>query len=143
MVEQIWKRDPNNPRIGLSLAILKLQQGQLDEADRLLGQLQKLDPNSLPVASTQVQLYLRKKQPQDAVQVCNDLVARHPDAASYLLQGRTLLATGRADAAEQGFTKATGLEPRNPDVWVSRSDFYRSRGKIFEAMADMDRALAV
>lgn len=143
IVEQVWSRDPNNPRIGLSLAVLKIQQGKFNEADRLLGQIQKLDPNSLPIASTRVRSYLRQRRPQEAMRVCDDLVARRHDAASCLLRGRALSAAGRADAAAQDFSKAVELESHNPEVWVARSDFYRGQGKVAEAMADMDRALAL
>jgi len=143
MLEQLWSRDPNNPRIGLSLAVLKIQQGRFDEAYPLLAQLRKLDPNSLPIASSQVQLFLRQKRSQEAVQVCDGLVALRKDAASHLLRARTLSASGQADAAARDFGKAVELESRNPEVWVARSDFYRVAGKAAEAIADMDRALAL
>jgi tetratricopeptide (TPR) repeat protein len=143
LIQQIWSRDPNNPKIGLTWATIKLRQGRLDEADRLLSEGRKLDPNSYEIASTQVQLYLQQGKSQEALQICNDLVTRIHTAASYVLRGRALAALGQKDAARKDFDAATTLEPRDPQVWISRSDFNRSDGKIAEAAADMGRAVAL
>ncbi len=143
LIQQIWSRDPNNPKIGLTWATIKLRQGKLEEADRLLSEGRKLDPNSYEIASTQVQLYLQQGKSKETLQVCNDLVTRVHTAASVMLRGRALAALGQKDAARKDFDTATTLDPRDPQVWVVRSEFNRNDGRMAEATADMERAVAL
>ena len=51
ILENLLTDDPNNRSICLSLALLKMQQNEFDQAGELLARLQTLDPNSLPVTA--------------------------------------------------------------------------------------------
>jgi tetratricopeptide (TPR) repeat protein len=143
ILQEYISDDPNNRTASLTLALLKIQQEQYDEAGALLEGLRVGDPNSLPIASAQIQLNTRRGQTEEALKICDEIVGALGTAPAYLLRARTYVTLGLAERAVEDFARAVAAEPNNPSVWVARSDFRRSAGRSAEAAADIERALSL
>jgi Tfp pilus assembly protein PilF len=56
--------------------------------------------------------------------------------------GRQDLAAGRLDAAEKEFRAALAAEPNNPAAHTELAEMYRRRGKLDEAVQELQASLA-
>ncbi len=143
ILEDLLINDPNNQAACLSLALLKMQQNQFEEAGKLLIELKTKAPDSIPVTAAQVQLYIRQNKTEEALRLCDDMINNLKNASAYVLRARTYTLIGQNDKAADDFGHAVSVEPNNVDVWISSSDFNRSLGRVDKAIADIDKALTI
>jgi tetratricopeptide (TPR) repeat protein len=143
LLQDVLVNDPNNQAACLSLALLKIQQGDYELASNLLDKLKNLSPNSLPVTAAQIQLNIRQDKRSEALRISDEMVKNLDNAAAYILRARTYATMGQTDEAVKDLDRAVSIEPDNIEVWVSRSDFYRSMGQFKNASADIKRALSL
>jgi tetratricopeptide (TPR) repeat protein len=108
-----------------------------------LDKLRTQDPNSLSVKVAQVQLNLQQQKPQEAIRLCNEIIANLNNASAYILRARTYATLGQTDKAIEDLQRATTIEPNNIEAWVARSDFYYSAGQRDKAEADIQQALSL
>ncbi|MFH1371559.1 MAG: tetratricopeptide repeat protein [Planctomycetota bacterium] len=142
-LENMLRRDPNSRSLLLSLALLKIRQDKLIEAEKMVEQLRAEEPNSLPIAAVQVDLGIRKGDSEGVLRLCDEMVEKLNTASAFLLRGRTYVVLGRVALAKDDFERAVSLEPNNPDTWITKSAFHRSLGELDEAIADIRHALSV
>jgi len=140
ILQDILNRNPNNQNAHLSLALLKMQQSKFEETEKLLTQLKTQEPNSLAVIATQIQLYLRQDKPEQALEICREIVANLNNAPAHILSARTYATLGQSDTALEELDQAISLEPDNVEVWIARSDFNRSIGQTNKAAEDIKHA---
>ncbi|UCF14324.1 MAG: tetratricopeptide repeat protein, partial [Phycisphaerales bacterium] len=143
VLEEILSDDPNNQRAYLSLALLKIQQQEYEEASQLLDTIKQRYPNSLPVTAAQIQLLFSQEKTADALRLSDEIVDRLENASAYILRARAYASVGQFEKAREDLESAVLSEPNQIEVWVARSDFFRSRGKKEEAVADIKRALTL
>ncbi|MGA2069873.1 MAG: tetratricopeptide repeat protein [Sedimentisphaerales bacterium] len=143
VLEDLFAADTNNMPAGLSLARLRLLQGRLDDAAGILGILDAKEPNSFPVAAAKVELNLRRGKNAEAMEICNETVRKLGDASALVLRARTFALLGQNDNAQTDFEQAAAVEPNNVEVWLAKSDFYRSIGNYDMAYIDMQRSLLI
>ena len=143
LLQDVLVNDPNNQAACLSLALLKIQQGDYELASNLLDKLKNLSPNSLPVTAAQIQLNIRQDKRSEALRISDEMVKNLDNAAAYILRARTYATMGKTEEAVKDLDRAVSIEPDNIEVWVSRSDFYRSTGQFKNASADIKRALSL
>jgi len=143
ILQDILDNDPNNQTAGLSLALLKIRQDEFDEASELLTRLKNLDPKSLPVIAAQIQLNIRQDKKTEALRVSDEIVKSLNNASAYILRARTNATLGRPGEAVKDLDHAVSIEPGSIEVWMARSDFYRSIGQPKNASADIKQALSL
>jgi tetratricopeptide (TPR) repeat protein len=143
ILEDIISRDPNNPALLLTDALIKMQQNKFDKAAQLLDKLKTLDPNSMSVIVAQIQLNLQQKKTDEALALCNKIVKDLNNASAYVLRARTFAALRQTDKAIADLEHAIAIEPNNVEVWITRSDFYYSAGQLDKAEADIQQALSL
>jgi len=133
--------DPNNQAACLSLALLKVQQGEYGQASELLTNLKAQNPNSLPVAAAEIQISIRQNKNDEAMRISDEIVNKLNNASAYILRARTYATLGRNEDAVKDLDHAVSIEPESIEVWVARSDFYRSTNQTEKAIADIQTAL--
>jgi tetratricopeptide (TPR) repeat protein len=101
------------------------------------------EPNSLPIAATQVELDIRRGKSDDALHVCDEMVNKLHTASAILFRGRTYAVLKQADKAREDFERAVTMEPNNADAWVAKSIFHHSLGESDKAISDIRHALSV
>jgi tetratricopeptide (TPR) repeat protein len=143
VLQDILSNDPNNQSAYLSLALLKMQQAEYEEASQLLSKLKAQSPDSLPVTAAQIQLNLRQDKSAEAMRLSDELVSNLGNASAYVLRARTYTSLGRTDMAGKDLERAVSVEPNSIEAWVARSDFHRSTGRQAEAIADIKQALSL
>jgi tetratricopeptide (TPR) repeat protein len=143
ILEQMWKNEPNDWPVGLSLAMIKLRQQDFDRAQELLNELRTLEPKSLPILAVQVELYLRQNEVDKALALCDKIVNDRNSASAYILRGRMHMMLGQMDEASTDFEDAARIEPNELRVWIAKSDFHRAAGQFDLAVAAARRAVAL
>lgn len=140
-LEDMIAEYPEDKNISLLLALLKIRQGKYDRADELLNNLRTSQPDSLPVIAALVELNIHRKNPQQALTLCDETVNRLNNAAAYLLRGKTYLILGQNKKARQDFEKAIAAEPDNIQAWIAKSNLENSMGRFEQAVDNMQNAL--
>ncbi len=142
-IEEMLLRDPNNHSLILSLALLKIRQDKIAEAEGLVKDLRAQEPNSLPIAAVQIELDIRKGNSDGALSICDEIVNKLNTASAFLLRARTYALLKQPDKAKVNFERAVTMEPNNPDAWIAKIGFHRSLGESDKAIADIRRALSI
>jgi len=95
-------------------------EGKLEEAETLLGQLLIRDELNLGALSTLSRLYMRQRRWADAIGILKRLHTLQPSSAeTKKMLARALLEDGQFEATARIYIELSVLEPENPDVWKS------------------------
>jgi tetratricopeptide (TPR) repeat protein len=143
VLEDLVSNDPNNWAVSLSLALLRIQQGNFDKAGQLLETLKIQEPNLMPVKVAQIELNVHQGKSAEALQLCDEIVSKLKNASAYILRARTYSLLGRNDKAEEDLERAIAIEPNNVEGWVASCIYNRSIGQPDRAVADIQRALSL
>jgi len=135
--------DPNNRLISLSLALLKMRQNKFAEADELLSELKRQEPNSLPITAALVESYSRQGKSDKALLLCDEVVSDFNNASAYILRARAYAMLGRTEEGIKDFDYATAIEPNNINAWIAKSSFYRSLNNLDKAIAGIHKAMSI
>ena len=140
ILEELLINDPNDHSVGLTLALLKMQQNHLQDAAGLLARVRTQQPDALPVMAAQIELNARQGKSEEALQLCQQVIDEHNNASAYILRARTYAILGLDDRAEEDFERAVEIEPNNAQAWVAISDFYRYTGAFDKAITSIKKA---
>ena len=136
-------QDPNDTDSRLSLALVRMQQKKYDEAQKMLDGVKAKMPDSMPVLSAQVSLYLQQGKAEEAIRLCDQRADKHRSAPAYLLRARTYVALNQNEKALEDFSRIIALDPKKAENWATRADFYRTIRRIAEGISDVKQARAL
>jgi tetratricopeptide (TPR) repeat protein len=139
----LLNEDPNNDQIGLSLALLKMRQGDFLGARTLLDGIAGRDSNSIAVTAALIEMKVRQGMGEEALQLCKKVIQERPNAFTYILRGRVQASLGDKQSALDDFKKAVEMEPNNIDAWLTKIDFVASMGLMEDAITDVEKALVL
>lgn len=143
ILEQFIDQDPNNISASLSLALIHMRQKRFEEAGAILDDLKTKMPDSVSVTAAQIQLQIEQGNPAEAIKLCDETVNRLGSAFAYMLRAQTYVVLKENDKALEDFDRAITTEPKRPEIWGARADFYGSIGRIDDAVADIREALTL
>jgi len=143
IMEEYLQKDPENTNVMLSVAFLRISQNELDKAEELLNHLRVQDPNSLAADAAMVELLIRRKKNDQALNLCNQIVLRHADAAAYTLRGRTHGRLGEMSLAMRDLAKAIEIEPNKVEALTLKSRLHVITGELDEALRIIKKALNI
>jgi tetratricopeptide (TPR) repeat protein len=138
--EEMLARDPENLALKTYVATIKMRQGKLDDARKILEALDQTNPL---VMTAKVDLFLREKKVPEALALCDQLVASTNAASAYLFRGRIRAVVGELDLAEADYRKVTELEPKNVTNWLAYADFLALARKLGDATQAVKQALSL
>ena len=105
-----------------------------------LGLRLQKDPGSIAFAQL-AEEYRRAGRYRDAIQVCQDGLARHPGYLSARVTlGRALIEVGNLDGAHRELTAVLRLAPENLSAIRGLAEVHRKRGELPEALANFTTA---
>ncbi len=111
--KKILDKNGNDLAALLGAARLDIQQNQLDEAQKLLEHARSLAGTNVDVARLLVDLYTRKQQWQQALELCDQLTLNSNSAAvGFYLKGLVELQKKDTSAGIDSLKKALDKEPR-------------------------------
>lgn len=133
---------PAHPQILLVAGISALRQGRLDEAERALAEVCKIEPVSAAALVVLAQVAERKGDLAATLRHMLRAADLDPRQAPLLMAvGRGLHSVGRMDEAEQAFRHAAQAQPDAVEAWRTLATFLLERHKPAQAMRALDRAL--
>jgi tetratricopeptide (TPR) repeat protein len=136
--------DTTDARARLSLAVILLGTGRLDEADVELARVAREQPRNDRVRSLLGDLHERAGRRVEAERHYREAVGLRPAYWEYHWQlGRFLLRNGRLDEAEASARRAAELQPDNALGHQLLGTVLQTNGRIEEAVASYERSLAL
>lgn len=126
------------------LGVLKMQQGQAQEAVRLLAVAVEVDPASAAAHSNYGLALAALKRNEEAFASYGRSLALAPRNAEVLSnRADTLCDLGRREEALADYDQALAIAPRLMSALVNRGILLREMGRFAEALAAQEKALAV
>jgi len=143
VLENLLKNDPDNRQVQLQIALLKMRQNKLTDAQTLLDKLRSDDPDSLPVLVALIELRVKQNQSETAIALCDELIKKQNDSAAFLVRAKTFAMLNMPDKAEADLKHAAGIDPDNISLWLDTCNFYRSQSQPEQAISAIRKALAL
>ncbi len=138
---RITSEDPKDYYALFNLAFAEAAQNENDAAIGHLKQVLTLKPNFPEAELNLGKLYLRTKQPSQAVPLLQNVVSAKPDNAdAERALGQALLATNDPASAATAFQSATEKDPKNASAQLGLAESLRKQAKLDEAKTHFESA---
>jgi tetratricopeptide (TPR) repeat protein len=151
-----------SPRSQLGLYFMTealYRDGQIEEARKRAGELERYSPDFLPAKLIQVQINFDSGDPDAARRLATDLLDRIAKTAptgqqspqlladlktnALLLRGKANLALKQLPAARADIEAASAVMPNSPLPYVNMADVAFASGNRQEALQNLERALSI
>ncbi len=86
VIEKQLQASPGNRNLEMAMALIKIRQKEFDSAGRQIDAILSKEPDFLPAIAAKVQLYIAAEQKPQAIELCDQTVARLNTAESYLMR---------------------------------------------------------
>ncbi len=142
ILQDMIAKNPNDQNLKLSLALMHLYQNQLSEAEQILHLLQEAEPFSLPVIAARVELAMRRKETDQAVQICDAaLTARPSEPRLYALRAMVRTQIGLTEQAQGDIKTMLRLSESSRDSFLLAADLFMNLNQTDAAVETMEEAL--
>lgn len=141
VLERIVALNPDNSNDLMALALIKMRQNKSDESRNLFNQIIGQDPNSIPATRGLVDIELRAGNNDQALKLCDDLIARLGNQSAYRLRSITQIALGDVEQARKDMEISVEMEPDKVQKYLFKSEFYRSTGEHDAAVRNIREAM--
>lgn len=136
MMEKEMQKSPQNQNQKLALALMKIREKDYPRAEALLNQILADKPDSIPTIAAKAQLYMVQDKKEEAVQLCDQLVAAINTPDAYMLRCQTLISLGRFDPAKKDIDSI-----RKMMIEKQAEKTYLICAQLYSAAADQDQAM--
>jgi eukaryotic-like serine/threonine-protein kinase len=136
--------DPQLSSGQVSLAFVKVEQGDLDAAEKTLAGTLARDPQNADALAARAYLRLRQRRNPDALEAIRAASTSRPDDWGLLLmEGVIQMSAGNPAAAVTALERASKLAPDSALVFRNLGAAYHALGKYPEATTSFQRALQI
>jgi tetratricopeptide (TPR) repeat protein len=120
------------------------QQGRLDEAEKIYGEILRRVPNHVDALHLLGMVAHQKRDYERAVQLISKAISKNPSfAPAYYNRGVALKELKRLDEAIASYDKAITLRPDHAQAYCNRGIALQELKRFEEALASYDKALAL
>lgn len=117
--------------------------GRSKEAEPIYAQIESAFGPSAELETLKQRLLVNDPDPQKAISVLEDQIAKDPsDTRNHLALSELYLKTGLKEKALNRLKEANRIEPKNPYVILLMADVYRSEGENEEAFRELKKVIA-
>lgn len=142
-LQRLLKDRPKNTEVMLELATAEERAGRLEEAGRWLERARAIDRRSIVTVNRLVDLYVRQKMPEKALEVARQMEIDAPENLDALAAlGRAHLALGNAKEAKVVFGRMTRLASFDPGWQTDIARYQIAAGNLEGAMYSLEKALS-
>ncbi len=128
----------------LERAMLLLQQQRYNDAEKILGELIRANPNDDHVLYLLSEVSLQKEDYSKADELINSAIALHPAASHYFfLKSRLYFAKEKITEAEKYIREAIGMDPHHADYFAFWGHIRLMQKRYSDALDIADQALAL
>jgi tetratricopeptide (TPR) repeat protein len=139
----IPKTFPWNERGCNNYAKICIDEGRIEEAEVLLNQALRIDPEYSDAFTNRGIIYHRRKQMDRAIQNATDAIRWNPlNPSAWNNRGNAFIELKLFDKAVADFTQLVTMNPRGVEGYYGRANTYYLWGKLNEALADIDNVIA-
>ena len=136
--------DPQLTLALVSLAFAKIENGDLDAAEKLVNDTLSRDPGNADAFAARAYLRLRQKQIPEALDAVRQAVrARSDDWSLSLMEGVILFTAGRPAEAVPALERAAKLAPDSALVYRNLGAAYHGADRYAEATTSLQTALQI
>ncbi|MFQ6048435.1 MAG: tetratricopeptide repeat protein, partial [Phycisphaerae bacterium] len=111
-----------------------------EKAERLLRQIERLDPFNIDLVRARVRLQLQRADAPAAIAACNEFIQRVGGFDACRLRADTRQRLGRITEAEADYRRLTQMPARQPEGWLLLGNFLQAQGRGSEAIDAWRRA---
>jgi len=120
------------------------QQGQTEEAHKLLDEALRLNPDFIPARVGKHSLQADTINPDQLKTAAQELITDAPKRTSgYLLMAIASARKGEQDDSLKHINRAIEIQPALPDGYLMRSRHYLNQGQTDQAITDAEKALSL
>jgi tetratricopeptide (TPR) repeat protein len=131
-------------KLAINLARALVLLNHVDAADTVLNEALKLSPDSLPLSEALTAVLIREIRNQDAINLSQRMVQKHPGNQEAELQlFRILTLTNHFDEARPMGPTLLAKRPHDPEVLYLNGVVERSAGDYAQAKAHLEAAVAI
>lgn len=136
--ERLTKKHPENLDFTEQLAVSLLLSGEYEKAISVYDDLEEKIGITEEISIKKQQLFLQVKKYDEAVREIEKLIGQYPaESRYYEIMAEMCLKTGMDDKAMWAYEKIAEIDPGNPYVHISLSDYYRKKGDKERSLAEM------
>ncbi len=133
---------PSIPDSYNNLAVSLLRQQKWDEAAFWLQRCIQIPSDYLPALTNLIFVLRQQGKNAEALQLCLQVLARHPDAVQvHIDAGSLLIKEQRLEEAEVHFQRVVQLQPDNPDALNNLGFLLSDLNRLEEAEACLERCI--
>jgi predicted O-linked N-acetylglucosamine transferase (SPINDLY family) len=141
-LEEAARLKPEMPRYLQRLGEAYGRDKRAEESIRLLDAARQRAPKDTGILASLSGAYVAADNWYKAYETLQELVRHpHPKAAHFCLLGLAAQGTGEIDAALVAFKRATRMEPRYPDAWLSLGYLHYSKNRLPETAECLEHLL--
>src|SRR5262249_22761767 len=127
-----------------SLGAIHLQNGQFEEAQKLLGDVLKLNPRFAEAWCSRGIALLQLRRRDEALQCFDQAIAITPSfVEAWSSRATALLEMNRLDDALKSFDRVVMMDPNHAISWNNRGNTFVAMRRLEEAVESFDRALSL
>ncbi len=117
---KLVKEESKRPEIIKNLALIYYQEGKLDQAESLIGDARKANPDDMNLLLTQMDIYLKSNNLGKYEELAQEALAKNPndDVLLYNL-GVTSYQAGKYDKAKEYYTRAIAINPKSENAYLN------------------------
>lgn len=143
LLEKEIEKSPDNQDPQLALALTKINEKDFTRAGQIIDQILAGQPDSIMALTAKLQLYLEQAEHDKAIQLCNDLVAKHNSIPFYRLRCQVLISLKRTAEAQKDIETLRGMmaESDKQMADLTCAQLYSLAGEQKKALEDVQSAL--
>jgi predicted Zn-dependent protease len=136
--EAVLRDYPTEPNIHFRFGAFLMDQDP-DRGIREISKTLDLEPGHIPALVALASIYLKRDQPQTALQYAQEAVKRSPgDFATHVTLGRVLLETEDAAGATRELEWGVKLAPDSPEARFNLANAYAKLGRKADAARERE-----
>lgn len=129
LYQSVLEHAPGNPTAFAMMGVIRMQLGQLDDAEALLAEAAQLDPDNANTLFNLALVIWQDGRATEAKPIFERAAAIDPKGSDSLnMLGRIALDEGLNSDAADHLKKATRLQPKNGRAWLNLCSAYHNLG---------------
>jgi predicted O-linked N-acetylglucosamine transferase (SPINDLY family) len=135
-----------NPQITylLNISIQQIQSNRLDDAERTLNQILRLQPKNAIALCFLGVIFAHRRNFDQALEYISRSIKQDPtDGNAFNNQGNILKELRRFEEAKLAYEKAIVLDKKNPEAINNLGNLYQDLGHYLDAIVNYDKAITL
>jgi len=142
--KQLVQSEPNNAEYLYELANAYILDNNASSAIKIYDKIEQLIGINEEISLQKQRIYVFQKKTEEAVHEIEKLIIEFPEEASHYnsIIAEMYMQQGKPDKAAEYYKKILEIDPGNPYVHISLSDYFRQKGDKQQALDELKKGFA-